>query len=56
MTLRKWEDIGNWKRKQYDHTLWKTCFGRDYGPVVKQTTKWMSDWIVYSTYVILVGP
>jgi hypothetical protein len=30
-----------WKLKEeaLDCTLWRTCFGRDYGPVVRQTTE-----------------
>jgi hypothetical protein len=27
------------KEKALDRTLWRTCFGRDYGPVVRQTTE-----------------
>jgi hypothetical protein len=26
-------------------TLWRTRFGRDYGPVVRQTTEWMNEWM-----------
>ena len=34
-----------WKLKEeaLDRTPWRTCFGRDYGHFVKQTTKCMSD-------------
>jgi hypothetical protein len=30
-----------WKLKEeaLDRTLWRTCFGRGYGPVVRQTTE-----------------
>jgi hypothetical protein len=28
-----------------DHTVWRTRFGRCYGPVVRQTTEWMNEWI-----------
>jgi hypothetical protein len=30
-----------WKLKEEttDHTLWKTPFGRGYGPVIRQTTE-----------------
>jgi hypothetical protein len=30
-----------WKLKEEapDHTLWRTCFGRGYGPVVRQTAE-----------------
>jgi hypothetical protein len=30
------------KEKALDRTLWRTPFGRGYGPVVKQTTEWMN--------------
>jgi hypothetical protein len=35
---------GYWKLKEeaLDHTVWRTCFGRGYGPVVRQTTEWMN--------------
>jgi hypothetical protein len=44
-----------WKLKEeaLDHTLWRTRFGRGYGPVVRQTTEWMNEWrraIFYVTY------
>jgi hypothetical protein len=35
------EKKGYWKLKEeaLDYTLWRTRFGRDYGPVVTQTTE-----------------
>jgi hypothetical protein len=32
---------GHWKLKEeaLDRTLWRTCFGRDCGPVVRQITE-----------------
>jgi hypothetical protein len=38
---------GYWKLKEreLDRTLWRTCFGRGYGPVVRQTTVWMNEWM-----------
>jgi len=30
---------GKLKEEALDHTHWRTCFGRGYGPVVRQTTK-----------------
>jgi hypothetical protein len=30
------------KEEALDRTLWRIRFGRDYGPVVRQTTKWMN--------------
>jgi hypothetical protein len=34
-----------WKLKEeaLDRTLWRTRFGRDYGPVVRQTTECMNE-------------
>jgi hypothetical protein len=28
-----------------DHPLWRTRFGRGYGPFVRQTTEWMNEWM-----------
>jgi hypothetical protein len=35
------EKRGYWKLKEevLDFTLWRTCFGRGYGPVVRQTAE-----------------
>jgi hypothetical protein len=42
MTLRKWEDTENWKRK-HCHPLLRTCFLRGYGPFIIQTMGWMNE-------------
>jgi len=41
------EKRGCWKLKQeaLDSILWRTCFGKGYGPVVKRTTEWMKEWV-----------
>jgi len=40
MTLRKRDDIGNYKRKEaLDRSLWRTRFERGYGLVARQKTK-----------------
>jgi hypothetical protein len=41
------EKKGYWKLKEeaLDHTLWRTRFGRGYGPVVRQTTELMNGLI-----------
>jgi hypothetical protein len=39
MTLRKKRRYWNLKEEALDCTLWRTRFGRGYGPVVKQTTE-----------------
>jgi hypothetical protein len=35
------EERGYWKLKEeaLDHTLWRTRFGRSYGPLVRQTAE-----------------
>jgi len=33
----------NLKEEALDLTLWRTGFGRGYGPVVRQTSEWISD-------------
>jgi hypothetical protein len=38
---RKW--YSHMKEEAVDHTIWRTRFGRGFGPVVRQTTKWMND-------------
>jgi hypothetical protein len=30
------------KEEALDRILWRTRFGRGYGPVVRQTTEWMN--------------
>jgi hypothetical protein len=34
-----------WKLKEEapDRNIWRTCFGRGYGPVVRQTAEWMIE-------------
>jgi hypothetical protein len=31
------------KEEALDSTLWRTRFGRGFGPVVRETTEWMKD-------------
>jgi hypothetical protein len=39
--------IRYWKLKEeaLDRTLWRIRFGSGYGPVVRQTTEWMNEWM-----------
>jgi hypothetical protein len=30
------------KEEALDRTMWRDCFGRGFGPVVRQTAKWMN--------------
>jgi len=39
ITLRKGEDTLILKEEALDRTMWRTRFGRGFGPVVRQTTK-----------------
>jgi len=41
------EKRGCWKltEEALNYTLWRTRFGRGYGPVIRQTTKWMTEWM-----------
>jgi hypothetical protein len=56
------EKTGYWKLKEesLDRILWKTYFGRGYGPVVRQTTEqtnewmmteWMNEWVCLFPYL-----
>jgi hypothetical protein len=31
------------KEETLDHTKWTACFGRGFGPVARQTAKWMNE-------------
>jgi hypothetical protein len=37
--LKERRGYSHLKEKALDRTMWKACFGRGFGPVVKQTTK-----------------
>jgi hypothetical protein len=39
--LKKTRGYWKLKEKALDRTLWRTCCGRGYGPVVRQTRKWV---------------
>ena len=34
------------KEETLDRTMWRARFGRGFGPVVRQTAKWMNGWIL----------
>jgi hypothetical protein len=44
------------KEEALDRTLWRTRFGKGYGPVVRQTTEWMNDFlgVACNTHVLLI--
>jgi hypothetical protein len=33
------------------HTVWRAGFGRGFGPVVRQTAKWMDGWIMFTRQI-----
>jgi hypothetical protein len=37
--LKEWRGFSHLKEKALDRTMWRVCFGRDFGPVVRQTTE-----------------
>jgi len=45
------EDVGysHLKEEALDRTMWRVHFGRGFGPVVSQTTKWMNYTILRNT-------
>jgi hypothetical protein len=38
MSFRKSKNTGNLKEETLDRNVWRTSFGREYGPVVRHTT------------------
>jgi hypothetical protein len=34
------------KEEALDHTMWTAHFGKGFGPIVRQTAKWMNEWTV----------
>jgi len=43
------ETKGYWKPKQeaLDHSVWRACWRRRYGPVVRHIRKWINGWITF---------
>jgi hypothetical protein len=33
------------KERALDRTMWRTRFGRGYGPVLRQRREWMNEWM-----------
>jgi hypothetical protein len=40
--LKERRGYSHLKEETLDRTMWRACFGRGFGPVVRQTTKWMN--------------
>ena len=43
--LKERRGYSNLKEEAIDHPMWRACFGKGFGPVVRQTTKWIIDCI-----------
>jgi hypothetical protein len=41
------------KEEALDRTLWRIRFGKGYGPVVRQNTEWMNEWMNIFRTVLL---
>jgi hypothetical protein len=46
--LKERRGYSHLKEEALDRTMWRARFGRGFGPVVRQTTKWMNEWTVLS--------
>jgi len=42
--LQKRREYSHLKEESLDRTMWRACFGRRFGPVVRQTT-WMNEFL-----------
>jgi hypothetical protein len=43
--LKERKEYSHMKEEALDRTVWRACFGRGFGPVVRQTTEWMNEWM-----------
>ena len=43
--LKEWRGYSRLKKEVLDRTVWRARFGRGFGPVVRQTTKWMNVYV-----------
>jgi len=39
--LKERSEYSHLKKEALYRTMWRACFGRGFGPVVRQTAKWM---------------
>jgi hypothetical protein len=42
--LKERRGYSHLKEEALDRTIWRARFGRGFGPVVRQTTKWMTEY------------
>jgi hypothetical protein len=43
--LKERRGYSHLKEEALDCTMWRACFGRDFGPVVRQTAEWMYEMV-----------
>ena len=43
--LKERRGYSHLKEEALDHTMWRACFGRGFGPVVRQTTRMNEQWL-----------
>jgi hypothetical protein len=43
--LKERRGYSHLKEESLDRTMWRARFGRGFGTVVRQTTKWMNEWM-----------
>ena len=50
------ETRGYWvlKKETLDRTQWRTSLGKGYGPVAKQTGRWINEWYSFSKDEVLL--
>jgi hypothetical protein len=53
--LKEGRGYSHLKEEALDRTMWRARFERGFGPVVRQTTKWMSDVLECWSYGIAVA-
>jgi hypothetical protein len=52
--LKERRGYSHLKEKALDRTMWRARFGRGFGPVIRQTAKWMNDVAVSSICVVVM--
>jgi hypothetical protein len=45
--LKERRGYSHLKEEALDRTMWRANFGRGFGPVVRQTAKWMNNIYIY---------
>jgi len=43
--LKERRGYSHLKEEALECTVWRACFGRGFGPVVRQNTEWMNEWM-----------